>query len=77
MSKLVHKNFVNAMSWHPVRQEENLLCTIGDDKLAQIWDADKPGDLAKLEYDAKERIVNMAWSKEFKNWIMIGLDHSI
>jgi hypothetical protein len=47
---------------------------VGDDKLAQIWDADKQAETAKLEYDAKERIVNMAWSKEFKNWIMIALD---
>jgi len=54
-----------------------LLCTVGDDGLAQIWETDKQGDTAKLEYDAKERIVNMAWSKEFKNWIMIALDTQI
>jgi len=54
-----------------------LLCTVGDDRLAQIWEAEKQNDTAKLEYDAKERIINMAWSSEFKNWIMIALDSQI
>ncbi len=55
-------------------QQENLICTVGDDCLAQIWDADKQKEAAKLEYLAEDKIVNMAWSKEFKNWIMIALD---
>ena len=54
-----------------------MLCTVGDDRLAQIWEAEKQNDTAKLEYDAKERIINMAWSSEFKNWIMIALDSQI
>ena len=54
-----------------------MLCTVGDDRMAQIWEAEKQNDTAKLEYDAKERIVNMAWSSEFKNWIMIALDSQI
>lgn len=45
--------------------------------MAQIWETDKQNENAKLEYDAKERIVNMAWSKEFKNWIVIALDTQI
>lgn len=54
-----------------------MLCTVGDDRMAQIWEAEKQNDTAKLEYDAKERIINMAWSSEFKNWIMIALDTQI
>lgn len=45
--------------------------------MAQIWNTEQPGESATHEYDAKENIMNIAWSKEFKDWVMIALDSSI
>ncbi|XP_051912537.1 DDB1- and CUL4-associated factor 7 homolog [Hippocampus zosterae] len=71
-----HKDYVNALCWAP--HTETHICSVGDDKLALIWDlkSDKEPEQQRngplLEYVSEDSISNLCWSLLQNEWLAIS-----
>ncbi|GKV39700.1 hypothetical protein SLEP1_g47431 [Rubroshorea leprosula] len=73
-----HKGSVNAISWAPYNGR--LLCSVGDDSRALIWEVVAAGDRSEngdnlepeMWYGSNAEINNVRWSPVEFDWIAIG-----
>lgn len=72
-----HSSTVNSFAWAP--NSQSVLCTVGEDGYAYIWDMESDNGIMgpELQYNAQKPIKNVSWSKANKKWIGIVYDNNL
>lgn len=66
-----HAAPINGIAWSP--QSAQNICTVGEDGLVCIWDANTGESL--FQHQSSGRINNVAWNSSDKDWIAITTDN--